>query len=127
MSILNGPTKLIAMFPFGAQKQMVKPTFERFVEDRLAELELSHDDLAKQMGSLLGMEYKIHRLTRRINSPETFPANELAAFAEALNVKDISNLLIKGFSAGVDGCTYRQLNQFAVKDGRFFDLVEHAA
>ncbi|MTB49801.1 hypothetical protein [Lewinella sp. W8] len=93
------------MFPAGTQTQLVKPTLERFVEDRLAELELTHDSLAEQMGDIIGTDYKIHRLTRRINSPETFPASELAAFAQVLQLKDWYADLVINFGAGIDGCS----------------------
>lgn len=99
------------MFPAGTQTQLVKPTLERFVEDRLAELEMTHDDLAEIMGGIIGTDYKIHRLTRRINAPETFPAIELAAFAQVLRLEDWYADLVINFGAGIKGCTVAEFDQ----------------
>lgn len=98
------------MYPAAKAKQLVKPTLDRFVEDRLAELGLTHDVLATRMAKILSAKYKIHRLTRRINSPRFFPPDELAAFAEALELKDWYSDLVINFGAGLDGCTVAEFD-----------------
>lgn len=99
------------MFPPPKAKQLVKPTLDRFVEDRLAYLEISHEDMAARMGNLLQRDYTLHRLTRRINNAKTFPADELAAFAQVLELKDWYDDLVLNFGAGIDVCTVSQFDR----------------
>lgn len=99
------------MFPKPKIKQVVTPTLDRFVEDRLEELEISYDGLAARMGQELGMVYSTTRLTRRIRSPRTFPADELATFAKLLQLKDWYNDLVTNFGAGLDACTVAEFDR----------------
>jgi hypothetical protein len=115
------------MYPAVKAKQLVKPTLDRFVEDRLAELGLTHEDLATRMGGILATEYKIHRLTRRINSPEIFPADELEAFAQVLELKDWFGDLVLNFNAGIDACTVSQFDRMLHPQGCQLGRINVAA
>lgn len=98
------------MFPAPKAKQLVKPTLARFVEDRLAQLEFSYEELVEKMG------IERIRLTRRINNSGTFSNHELRRFVEVLEVKDTWEELIIPFGIGMDKLSARELETI-VKDG----------
>jgi hypothetical protein len=127
MSGLNGTLNSLPCFPAKKAKQLVKPTLDRFVEDRLAELGLTHEDLVTRMGDVLATEYKIHRLTRRINSPQSFPAAELEAFAQVLELKDWFGDLVVNFGAGLDGCTVSEFDRMLHPQGCQLGRINVAA
>jgi hypothetical protein len=99
------------MFPKPKVKQVVKPLLDRFVEDRLEKLNMTHDQLADKMAEELGMKYPLGRLTRRINYARMFPADELACFAKILELKDWYEDLVVNFGAGLDNCTVAQFDE----------------
>lgn len=113
--------KLIAMFPKARPKQLVKPTLARFVEDRLAELELSYEELVEKM------DIERIRLTRRINHPGTFSINELRRFVEVLQVKDTWAELITPYGIGMDKLSARELETIVKEGGHELGRVNVAA
>ncbi|SER16672.1 hypothetical protein SAMN05444359_12646 [Neolewinella agarilytica] len=103
------------------------PTLERFVEDRLREQGKSRSQFANEMGHRLGMDYTTTRLTRRINTPRDFPADELAAFADLLKIKDWFGELVINFGAGLDGCTVSEFDKMLHPQGCQLGRVNVAA
>ena len=120
MPELNG-SKLIAMFPKPKKDQIVKPNLRRYVEDRLAELEMTYEQLVDQMG-----EDRV-LVTRRINAPEHFKAHEIVALANALQVKDWYAELVINFGVGVKGCSVYEFDKMLHPQGHQLGRVMVAA
>lgn len=109
------------MFPKPEARQLVRPTLARFVEDRLAQLEYSYEELVDKMG------IERIRLTRRINNPGTFSIHELRRFVEILEVKDTWRDLITPFGAGMDKLSARDLETIVKEGGYELGRINAAA
>ena len=119
---LTDTTNLIAMFPQPKAKQVVTPTLSRYIEDRLEELGHDRHWLADEI-----MDGNLIRLSRKINNPRTFLADELTALVEALQVKDWFAELVVEFGVGIDGCTVAEFDQLLSQDGHQLGRVNSAA
>jgi hypothetical protein len=109
------------MFPKPRARQLVRPTLARFVEDRLAHLEYSYEELVEKM------DIERIRLTRRINNPGTFSIHELRRFVEILEVKDAWEELITPFGTGMDKLSARDLETIVREGGHELGRVNTAA
>lgn len=116
-----GTPNFIAMFPTTRPKQLVKPTLARFVEDRLAELEFTYEELVEKM------DIERIRLTRRINNPGSFSINELRRFVEVMQVKDTWAELITPYGIGMDKLSARELETIVQDGGHELGRVNVAA
>ena len=100
----------------------MKPTLERYVDDRLEDLEIDRQAL----GDMLGMSQS--KLTRRLNYPGGWHAKELVNLIQALKIKNRwYEDLVVNFGIGKEQCTVAEYETLLKEEGHELGRVNIAA
>jgi transcriptional regulator with XRE-family HTH domain len=99
----------------------VKPTLERWFEDKREETGLSREEVA------FALNISHNKLSRVLNDPPTADAAFVRGLAKLFNIGDWFDVLVKGFGFGMATITINEWNQLLHHTGHELDIVQSVA
>lgn len=99
----------------------VKPTLERWFQDKRDETGLSREEVAFALG------ITHNKLSRVLNDPATADAEFVRNLAVLFKVGDWFDVLVKGFGFGLGTVTINEWNRLLEHTGHHVDIVQSVA